>query len=85
MLRIARECMYSDDVRILNQFVNRYKNVRSISFNELLDMKIIINGQRVANDIKFEVLEYLRRRELPINEYTFNLVLKRYPCNIIII
>lgn len=78
MLRIARECMYSDDVRILNQFVNRYKNVRSISFNELLDMKIIINGQRVANDIKFEVLEYLRKRELPINEYTFNLVLKRF-------
>lgn len=41
-------------------------------------MKIIINGQRVANDIKFEVLEYLRGRELPINEYTFNLVLKRF-------
>ena len=41
-------------------------------------MKIIINGQRVTNDMKFEVLDYLRRRELPINEYTFNLVLKRF-------
>lgn len=76
-LRIARNYMNNSDIRILSQFINKYKKNNGVSVRELLNTKIIINNREVTDDMKREVIDYLNDNKLPVNSYMFSLVLRR--------
>ena len=79
MLRIARDGMNNiEDIRVLGQFVGKYKNIKNITVDEILKMKIIVKERIISEEEKMEVINYLSNRNLPLNSCLFSLVLKRF-------
>ena len=79
MLRIARDGMNNiEDIRVLGQFVGKYKNIKNITVDEILKMKIIVKERIISEEEKMEVINYLSDRNLPLNSCLFSLVLKRF-------
>ena len=85
MMKIAKDYVSNEDMRKIKQFVNKYSHLDKITKDDIIEMKIVINGQEIDSMTKLGVISYIENMGLPLNYQLFDIVLKRYlsgRCNI---
>ena len=85
MMKIAKDYVSNEDMRKIKQFVNKYSHLDKITEDDIIEMKIVINGQEIDSMTKLGVISYIENMGLSLNYQLFDIVLKRYlygRCNI---